>query len=43
MNISALPDPLTRNTIVQRIETINVAITELKTTFDKLKGEETIT
>ena len=43
VNISALPDPLTRNTIVQRIETINVAITELKTTFDKLKGEETIT
>ena len=43
VNIPALPDPLTRNTIVQRIETINVAITELKTTFDKLKGEETIT
>ena len=43
VNIPALPDPLTRNTIVQRIEKINVAITELKTTFDKLKGEETIT
>ena len=43
VNIPALPDPLTRNTIVQRIEKINIAITELKTTFDKLKGEETIT